>query len=279
MNVCLMDHYARYLEWNRETARHFLYGRQRGSPVFLAFDVDAAELIGTEIGAAVGEAPSVGPNAAVEAFLGAVRNVVVTGKEVRLDSLPRDPQTDIPTGVAFLAVMVLAAHRMVEDEEVSELAYFKRLGELLGTNASRAGLPTGAEETRWVEWNAYLTSQGFLQTAYPGNGPLRYLRYVRSQAVLRDGDREVLWKKFADSHVPSGLDPDQLEFWLREQPWNRRYMREGFTHDDPARRAEFFSAAYQVYQSYLTSDESVAGVGDRRCAAAVGTGGGGRADA
>lgn len=235
-----------YMEWNRRTAAHFLYGRQRGSPVFLSFDADAAALIADEIPGEDGADPTA-------RFLTRVRDMCVFANQVNLARLAWPADTaEPPTGVAFLAAMVLAAHQMKDDDQATDAAYFLRLGALLGTTtAPRAGILTGAEEPLWEAWNRYLTVHGYLVTAQPGAGPTRFLQYARSQAVLRETDKESLRAAFRDRHVSASLDGDQLGFWLREQTWNRRYLREGFTHADPHRRAEFYRAAHEVYQFRL----------------------------
>lgn len=249
-----------YMQWNRRTARHFLYGRQAGSPIFLSFDAEAAELIAAELNAATVEGDEQLSKDPTEQFLEVVRGVCVFNGHVPLNQLPQDEETDIPGGVAFLAAMVLAAHRMRDDDQGAEAAYFLRLAELLHTPGDRAGIPTGAEEPLWLQWNGFLRARGYLTTAESGSGPTRFLQYVRSQAVLRDSDKEAIRKEFARRSVPDGLDVEQLGFWLRQETWTRRYLREGFAHPDPHRRAEFYRSAYDVYQTrVLVSSEDAAG--------------------
>lgn len=240
------DKLQTYLTWNRLIVEHFLYGRQRGSPVFLSFDDESADLIATELDTGTGSPRDAGTP--TDRFVSAVRDVVMHGNMVRLDRLPNDPTSDFPSSVAFLGIMVLAAHRMIDDDQGGEKAYFIRLGELLGTNADRAGLATGEEERHWLAWNSFLDQQGFLPTAHAGEGPMKFLRYAISQAILRDCDRQRLAELFGQHKVPQGLDHSQLGFWL-SQHTNRVYLRQGLEHFDPERRSEFLSAAYSVYEA------------------------------
>jgi hypothetical protein len=249
------DKLQTYLTWNRLIVEHFLYGRQRGSPVFLSFDDESADLIATELDTGPGSPRDAGTP--TDRFVSAVRDVVMHGNTVRLDRLPNDPTFDFPSSVAFLGIMVLAAHRMIDDDHGGEKAYFIRLGELLGCSADRAGLATGEEEPHWLAWNKFLDKRGFLPTSNAGEGPMKFLRYAISQAILRDCDRQRLIELFSQHKVPHGLDHSQLGFWL-SQHTNRVYLRHGLEHFDLERRSEFLSAAYSVYEARRHSASNTA---------------------
>jgi hypothetical protein len=229
------DGLGTYEAWNRAIADHALYGLARGMPAYLSFDDRAADLIG----------------GGLADFLNAVRRRCLYGGRANVGNLP--PQPDgLPVGVAFLAAMVLAAGRMKDDDAGTEMAYFVRLGEVLGTQADRCGLsPAGIEEPLWNQWNQYVARQGYLPTAAPGEGPRKYMDYPIGQTVLRDADRGRLAKRMADRHISTGLDTAQLGYWLATQGWPRD-MAAGFHHPDPDRRSAFVRAAYAVYQAWAS---------------------------
>ena len=149
--------------------------------------------------------------------------------------------------------MVYAAYNMQEEEGIDESNYFLRLREVLElpavSGATGWHAAAGAEEPLWKAWNRYLTDAGFQETAERGAGPQTYLRYVFSQAILRESDKQYLRQRFHDAHLPLQFDCDQLGFWLSRQSVNRRHLSEGLHHADPGRVWEFYRAAHRVYEA------------------------------
>lgn len=235
---------ASYEAWNRAIAAYFTAGAANGSPVFLSFDSEAIDEAAKFLDEpAAGDPP--------HDFTQAVRDRCVLRDSVSIDHLIRSVG-DVPGGVGFLGLMVFAAYNMQEEEGIDEANYFLRLREVLELPQERGrpdGLPAGQEEPLWKAWNRYLTDSGFMETAERGAGPQTYLRYVLSQAILREADKQYLRQRFHDDHFPPQLDCDQLSFWLTRLHVNRRHLFEGLHHPDPGRVWEFYRAAHRVYEA------------------------------
>lgn len=237
---------AEYESWNTALVAYVTAGVAKSTPVFLSIDEDAiAEIAERFLQEKVIHDP-------LEDFIRAVRERSVspiTGV-INLSNLWSKPGK-LPGGVGFLAAMVLAAHNMQDEEGIDETNYFLRLRDLLWLPDGRGrpdGMPPGAEESLWKAWNRYLTAAGFQTTAQRGSGPQTYLRYVFSQAILRESDKQHLRQRFAESHLPSHLDSAQLGGWLSRQAINRKHLKEGLHHADPGRRWEFYLSAHRVYE-------------------------------
>jgi hypothetical protein len=237
---------AHYDAWNRAIAAYFTAGAAKGSPIFLSVDLEAIE----EVANRFLDEPVAGDP--LLDFVGAVRQrcIVSSRESVSIEGL-RAKIGDVPGGVGFLGLLVFAAYHMQEEEGIDESNYFLRLREVLELPPHRGrpeGMPAGAEESLWKAWNKYLTDAGFLATAEHGAASQIYLRYVLSQAILRESDKQYLRKRFHDDHLPLLFDCDQLGFWLSRQLVNRKHLSEGLHHSDPGRVWEFYRAAYRVYE-------------------------------
>ena len=166
--------------------------------------------------------------------------------------------------------MVLAAHNMQDEEGIDETNYFVRLRDLLWLANGRGrpdGMPAGAEEALWKAWNRYLTAAGFQTTAQRGSGAQTYLRYVFSQAILRESDKQHLRQRFSESQLPPHLDTPQLGGWLSRQAIIRKHLKEGLHHPDPGRRWEFYLSAHRVYEEAQWEDSDVGRKGSEQSAA------------
>src|SRR5690349_17492819 len=124
-----------YEQWNYAIIQYFTQGERRGAAIFLDISEDRL----TEIGLTFF---SENPSQRVdwpEDFKSAVRHKSISRnsngqKEVNLYYISQfDPnkQGSLPNGIAFLALMVLAAHNMAEDDIAADNNYFTRLRELL----------------------------------------------------------------------------------------------------------------------------------------------------
>lgn len=241
---------ASYDAWNRAIAAYFLAGAAKGSPIFLSVDDDALEDI------KLGFVDEPVAEDAVHDFREAVRARCVFRDTVGIDGL-RGMRRDVPGGVAFLALMVYAANQMQEERGIDDTDYFRRLRSELGL-PDEGGRPQGLripqgdvapEEPLWLDWNEYLLDAGFQPTAERGEGPQTYLRYVITQAILRESDKQYLRQRFHDAHLSLQFDCDQLGFWLSRQQVNRRHLAEGLRHPESARVWEFYRAAHRVYEA------------------------------
>ena len=238
---------ADYEAWNRAIIAYFTAGVPKGSPIFLSVDSEAIEDIADRF---LEEPVDADP---LNDFVEAVRQCCVASfcDSVSIEGL-RAKIGDVPGGVGFLGLMVYAAYNMQEEEGIDESNYFLRLRKVLGLplyeRGRPEGLPPGEEEPLWKAWNRYLTNAGFQVTAERGAGPQTYLRYILSQAILRESDKQYLRQHFHDAHLPLQFDCDQLGFWLSRQNVNRRHLSEGLHHPDPGRVWEFYRAAHRVYE-------------------------------
>ena len=184
-----------YEEWNQEIIRHILAGCPRGATIFLMVDEPLLQRIGERHGLDAQDA--------AQSFCAAVRSRTVkpNGQEITLASCRDEDTEGLPLGVAFLALMVLSATKMGEEEK-DEKDFFSHFRNLLRIQANFSGRPEGmcpgsnAEEPLWLAWKQYLQRQGYFSAARPGDGSYRYLRYPLSQALLRYTDRERLRAKF-----------------------------------------------------------------------------------
>ncbi len=238
---------ATYEAWNSAIASYFTAGIPRGGHVFLSLDDDAVEDIASRF---IDEELDIEP---IEDFITAIRKNCINPyrEEIALQNI-RDRIGVYPGGVAFLGIMVLAAHRMQEDEGIDESNYFLRLRETMRLSVRQgrpAGMPPGSEEFLWIAWNKFLVKNGFQTTAEQGSGPQKYLRYVLSQAILRNADKQFLKQKYKAANLPLTFDCDQLGFWLTRQHITRKHLSEGIHHPDPARAWEFYRAAHREYEA------------------------------
>lgn len=241
-----------YYTWNDAVARYLTANVPRGASVFLTLNNDSLMEIAANF-----MNDAIEPQKAAADFAAAVRGAVVDGGKVCLSKIKEPRSGEIPAGIAFLGLMVLAAHRMRDEDAVDATNYFSRLTQLLevltGHGNRPAGMKTGEEETLWIQWNRWLQEQGWQSTARPGpEGAHRFLNYVLTQALIRDDDSIYLQGRFRQNLGPGGInramDEVQLAGWL-QRTITRRYLREGFCSSDPRRAAAFFEAAYRVFEA------------------------------
>jgi hypothetical protein len=90
-----------YARWNQAIVQWATLGVPHGTPVYLSVDEEVLASLG------------LGP---VEDFCQAVRAQVVDGQRVQLSTLQNQSLPE-PAGVAFLALMVLAANDMMRDDK------------------------------------------------------------------------------------------------------------------------------------------------------------------
>ena len=264
---------ATYDEWNNAIAEYFVSGLSSGSTVYLSVDEDALMEIGARF-----EQSEIDSVNWVEDFTKAVRSKCVTGDTIYL---PRDSgyQSDqIPSCVAFLAAMVLAAHHMIgeetEDETILQTNYFKRLRQVLGLSDEETGrpeglMPPGIEEDLWEKWNRWLISNGWLHSAEQGQSNYnKFINYPLSQALLREADQEVLERLFRQQVNSDQLsrvwDRDTIGFWVRRQQFGSRHLRDLIQESDFRRYEAVTDAVFEVYTSIDWGQEIDAKSGQRR---------------
>ena len=207
-----------YQSWNHALSQYFLQGVPRGSHIYLSVDDAVLEAIGQQ---QFETEPLNGSWR--EDLIAAVREKIVSNdQQICLDLICfRDREFKIPSGVAFLAVCVLAAYDMQNDGKISSKAYFERLRHILQLpgsgrpaemkRASRSYTGFGdfeyLDETLWRQWNYWLKEKDFVTTARRGaEGPQKYINYPISQCLLRQTDRDELWQYFDQHDLRTSLD-------------------------------------------------------------------------
>jgi hypothetical protein len=246
---------ASYEEWNSAIIEHFTRESPKSTGIFMTANDESIEYVGTRYLQLEGEHVL---NDFVTAVQHRCTETVGGTRQLCLDMVKGTNKLDSPKGVAFLAAMVLAAHRMSGRDDVDPSNYFARLAELLGvepgTQSRPRGMSTGEEEGLWLGWNDWLAQNGWEPTARRGpEGATKYLHYTIEQALLRDDDVEFLKTQFARMLLgqPEGhsMDEAQLGSWLRRQRFTRRHLRAGFDSAEPGRAGAFYDAAYRVYET------------------------------
>jgi hypothetical protein len=245
-----------YDDWNRAIADHFTCRAAQGALVYLTIDDGLLSALGREGGIDAEEA--------VAGFCDAVRSPIWVGAshEISLSTLYGRCGDGRPRGVAFLALMVLAANRMGDNEE-SEINYFTQLRRLLRLDVSRAGRPAGmrpagVEEPLWREWARYLEQHGRFSSARQGKAsPTRFINYPLSQTLLRYTDCQRLTELFSSQrYFRTYREPDLLMARVaasREQltPRLREKLRE--TGD---RFVALTQAVFDVHEWFLRSSSA-----------------------
>lgn len=253
---------ATYDEWNFALLSYFTEGVPSGSGVFLSVDDDVIADVFGEIQPS-GAGSQVGNNSSsstsrdpLSDFCQAVAaRVVDDNYHVHLSSVRGRDSRGYPRGIAFLGCMVVAASRMSDDEEMSGNNYFGRLREVLGIPPGE-GRPDGmrpgaeAEPPLWREWNLWLQENGFLPTAQPGEGPLVYIGYPLTQALLRQADKDRLWRLFQEEGWTADWDVDTLYSHVRKEVDHlTRHLRELHTAGG-SRLDAVAEAIHDVYDAW-----------------------------
>ena len=251
---------ANYDEWNKAIAEYFVNGISSGATVYLSVDEETLMHIGSEF-----EKSEANHVDWVEDFTEAVRSECVIDNQVYLERISDYQFDPIPRSVAFLAAMVLAAHRMVaedtEDATIAQINYFTRLRQVLGLLPEKGGRPdglrpAGIEENLWKVWEWWLVRNGWFPSAERGKGvAYAYINYPLSQALLRKGDKEALERLFREREKLGALsrvwDRDIVGSWVRRQQFNSKYLTE-LTQERDFRRYEVITDA--VYNVYISID-------------------------
>ena len=244
---------ANYYDWNQAIYKHITAGLQPGSRIFLSIDDEVLINAGRLLNPAPPRAERVND------FLRAVRGRYMLGNRVRNISPLGDEANKIPTYLSFLAVTVLAAYRMAESEEVSQTNYFTRFKELLlfsGDNRRPNGFEAGVEDMLWQHWAKWLLQQGYLPSAEVGEGPWKYINYPISQTLLRQADRETLWRHFTNRHWSRSLDEGVVVVRARrEHQYLGSHLRNLLSDQSmrPARRQGLYQAIFEVYDFWANS--------------------------
>lgn len=189
-----------YVEWNQKLLEYLTAGLPLGARLYLTIDDEALRSIGESAEIAEG---------AVEDFETAIRDYCTFRGCVNLRHLiPESEQRsdDAPPYLAFLCAMALAAHRMGDEAPPND--FFVHFNKILGLSREGrpCGLEGGLEEILWRHWEGWLLERGYLPTAQQRG--VTYISYAISQALLRQADRNNLWRYF--NLLPRQLSEDEL---------------------------------------------------------------------
>lgn len=244
---------ANYYDWNQAIYQYITAGLPSGSRVFLSIDDEALVNAGRLLN------PAPPRSERVNDFLEAVRARYVSRKRIRNITPLGDETNKVPSYLSFLAATVLAAYRMAEGEDISQTNYFSRLNEVFGFQGKQgriSGLETGKEETLWKHWAKWLTHRGYFPTAESGEGTRKFTNYPISQTLLRQADRETLWRHFTDHRWSRTLDEGVVVTRvLHEQSYFSKHLRELLSDQKmrKARQPGLYQAIYDVYDLWANS--------------------------
>lgn len=216
----------RYILWNYMLAEHCLLADSCEGTVLLTV---APRTLAAALEEA-GEEPRSTEEAEAD-FIAAVaamyRNRVL-GSAKKLRALKSNSPNDVPFGLGFLALSVLAAFHMRTDDEHTGRAFYPRLAEMLGCDLARShpvGFDGDAFLELWDELAAWLNAHYGRQLAAPDAvGVRRYVAYPFAHVPLRQVDIERLPQFFdAYGYEPGARAPlDRLTYDLYEAsgPWH-----------------------------------------------------------
>lgn len=237
-----------YHEWNQALATYFTQDVPRGSAIYLDVSREALHEIWSNI------LNQSGKRDPVTSFCQAVRGYILEyGSVLNLKHALRQSigSADAPLGLAWLCLQVLAAVQMRPDENHNLSNYYVHLRALL--NLPGTGKPKGLDyidlERLWLQWNRWLSAQGFQSTAQRGSTKTtKYIHYPLSQCLLRQGEAGQLEQLWFENNLPTTLNRMQLRQWfesLKQYKVNDRLfklLRQG-------QRPEIYQAIYQLYLS------------------------------
>ena len=242
---------ANYREWNQALIFYFTTGLPRGKRVYLSVDNEILEQIGQKFNQKIEDSNW------SDDFHRAVREEVVAQGRVNLGKLQGRNLDGLPQGVAFLGAMVLAANEMVDEEEISQENYFKRLRAVLGLPTAQNGRPLGikfgkqGEEPLWEDWNLWLMANGFMPSAYRGRGGrTTYINYPISQSLLRRTDKNRLVQLFNEKQWTAQWDAMTLFACVRREAQRLSTHLNQFLTDNRERYEAVAESIHEVYQQW-----------------------------
>ena len=241
-----------YDRWNRALISFFTQGLPRGTAVFINLDDELLEdlersqlFFDEHLG---------------EGLIQAVQRRVIRNGRVDLRQLATSTRDNMPKGIGFLALTVLAASRMGEEEEISQTNYFVRLREVLGLSSGEGrpfGMENGAkaEEPLWKEWNDWLEQHGYLSSAHSGEGANKYIQYATSQPILRRSDKDKLYKIFSMRNWPHTLDAEQVVAHIRKEINSLSVHLRNALESPPHRYVAVVEAIGDIFAQWYTNPQ------------------------
>jgi hypothetical protein len=238
-----------YSKWNQALIYYFTTGIPQGSQIYLSVDDEVLETIGKNF-------PLSSENWCAD-FCAAVKKEVVVDGKVNFSQLHGRDEEGLPKSVAFLSVMVLAAYRMAEDEEVNQSNFFRRFKELLDLPISESsrprGMNSGEEEPLWQDWELWLRQKGFIPSAQKGDGSRTYINYPISQTLLRQSDKDKLCQIFSEKNWKTQWDAQTLIVRVRQEVTRfSQHLQDLLSGDKLKLRYEVIAEAiHEIYEQWL----------------------------
>jgi len=244
---------SNYSDWNTAIVRYFTQNVPYGTKIYLSLDDDTLGKIGSSF------TQECDHESWVANFYQVVRNQVVRGESIDLDTILGLDDSGYPLGIAFLGFMVLAATQMVKDENLDQTNYFSRFRQILNFPEDGQTRPRGLrisqgqeapEAELWRDWNQWLLKQGFIPTAQEGSGSNKYINYPISQSLLRNVDKDRLRKLFTDNKWQTRWDEQTLFTKVASE-------YSGFSEhlksliDDRSRYEALATAIHETYEDWL----------------------------
>lgn len=215
----------RYILWNYMLAEHCLLADSCEGSVLLTVAPRTLAAAVEEAGEG-GRSPEDAEADFIAAVAGVYRNRVLASSK-KLRAFKSTSSNDVPFGIGFLALSVLAAFHMRTDEEHTGRAFYPRLAEMLGCELARSypfGFEGDAFLELWDELAAWLKANYGRELAVPDAvGVRRYVAYPLAHVPLRQVDIERLPQFFdAYGYEPGARAPlERLAYDLYEAsgPW------------------------------------------------------------
>ena len=217
---------SRYILWNYMLAEHCLLADSWEGTVLLTIAPRTLVAALEEAGEGVLSADEA--EADFIAAVAGMYRVRVLERSKRLRALKSTSTNDVPFGIGFLALSVLAAFHMRTDDEHTGRAFYPRLATMLGCELVRAypaGFDGDAFLELWDELAAWLKAMYGRELAAPDAvGVRRYVAYPFAHVPLREVDIERLPQFFdACGYEPRARAPlHRLAYDLYEAsgPWH-----------------------------------------------------------
>lgn len=203
-----------YSLWNKALSEYFFDGKNEDRPVYLDINDQLLVDLGQEIG--------IDKDQAVLHFISAIAGTLVQGlhfdDHFYVAAVWRQRKgEETPPFIALLAFFSYVAERMVRDPNFAAHNYYGRLQKELGINdAFHADLKKSYQEVTEIFWpwlNEWLISWDG-QLGLPTARALDNRRYVSvaiSQALVREQDRNILKRIFAEHGLSPGQRLGKLE--------------------------------------------------------------------
>jgi hypothetical protein len=240
---------ATYEQWNESLLEYVISGVPRGARVYLAIDYDVIEFIASRLGTVPGD------------FLEVVQLRCIKQKAIDLSrffsrSKAQEDYEQTPQYFAFLCSMVMAAYRMGDDidQGIASINYFYHFNSIMGlpTDQGRPhGMAHGGEEELWRDWNNWLRFHGYQPTAFMKAD--HYFTYARSQALLRQSDKNTLWKFFSNNQNKYSelLDKDDILLKLRSDiNYLTKYLKELLEMDGKIGSQRYDALAEAIFENF-----------------------------